>query len=361
MNHSTNKIALFLKAMLMGFCGLAIPGLSASTIAIIFLVYYDMIYAISHIFKQPKKCIPFLLTLVAGYGVGGLLGAIAINTIYIAFPVPMIGAVLGFLIGTIPRMTVETRKDFKKPANIVVMAVVAIIFTLYTFLVSGDQNLVFEANNIAFPKDYIAMFAVGVVTSTTLVIPGVDFAVTLMALGYYYALIGLMGDIRLLLMYPSRLFVLLAYVVGYGVGSFFLSKGLRYLSKRYPRQVHCVNYALVCIAPLIVLKKCVFDNDNFWVHFTGPQMVWAIVLFGVGFFAYTWIPFILRYVGLLPKNVQEEAEKNAQAARADEPPPAPAGETDSIDAAEAEIRVEEGKTSPSIPDNDQNPTNHTNP
>lgn len=318
MNHSRNKLALFFIAMLMGFCGLAIPGLSSSTIAIIFLVYYDMIYAISHVFSQPKKSLTFLAVLVAGYAAGSLVGAVAVNTVYIAFPVPMVGAVLGFLIGTIPRMTVETRKDFKKPVNILIMVVVAILFLLYTFLVSSKQDLIFE--EIRF-VDYFILFFVGVVTSTTLVIPGVDFAVTLMALGYYYALINLMGNFVLLITNPARLILFLSYVVGYGVGSFFLSKGLRYLTKRYPRQVHCVNYALVCVAPLIVLKKCVVDNDNFWVHFTGPQMVWAIVLFAAGFFAYTWIPFVLRYVGLLPKNTEAAAAAIEQAAKAAKPVP----------------------------------------
>lgn len=319
MNHSRNKLALFFIATLMGFCGLAIPGLSASTIAIIFFVYYDMIYAISHVFSQPKKSITFLAILVSGYAVGSLVGAVAVNTVYIAFPVPMVGAVLGFLIGTIPRMTVETRKDFKKPVNILIMIVVAILFLLYTFFVSSKQDLIFE--EIRFPMDYIIFFFVGVVTSTTLVIPGVDFAVTLMALGYYYALINLMGNFVTLITNPARLFLFLSYVVGYGVGSFFLSKGLRYLTKRYPRQLHCVNYALVCVAPLIVLKKCVIDNDNFWVHFTGPQMVWAIVLFAAGFFAYTWIPFVLRYVGLIPKNTEAVAAEIVQAAKSAEPMP----------------------------------------
>ena len=321
MTHPRSKISLYLISVLMGFCGLAIPGLSASTIAIIFLVYYDMIYAISHILSQPKKSITFLLILVGGYATGALVGAVAVNTIYINFPVPMVAAVLGFLVGTIPRMTVETRQDFKKPANWVVMIVVAIVFLLYTFLISSKQELVFVENQISFPKDYIIMAAVGMVTSTTLVIPGVDFAVTLMALGYYYALIDLMGNIGSMILFPSRLFLFLAYVIGYGIGSFFLSKGLRYLLKHFPRQLHCVNYALVCVAPLIVIKKCIIDNSNFMAHFTGPQMVWAIVLFAVGFFAYTWVPVVLRYVGLLPKNVQEEANKRAEAARSDQPSP----------------------------------------
>ncbi len=313
------KISLFFVGVLMGFCGLAVPGLSASTIGIIFMVYYDMIYAISHILKQPKKSIPFLALLVSGYGVGALVGAVAVNTVYDRFPIPMVAAVLGFLLGSIPRMTVENRKDFKKPVNWVIMAGVAVAFLAYTFFVSAGQELVFVGNNIQFPLDYIIMFCVGMITSTTLVIPGVDFAVTLMALGYYFALIDLVGDFPSLILYPSRLFVLLAYVIGYGVGSFFLSKGLRYLTKRFPRQVECVNFALVCVAPVVVIKKCIIDNANFWKHFTGPQMVWAIALFAAGFFAYTWVPVVLRHVGILPKNALDTAVERADAARHDVP------------------------------------------
>lgn len=337
-----NKLSLFFKGVLMGFCGLAIPGLSASTIAIIFLVYYDMIYAISHILKQPKKSLTFLAILIMGYGVGGLVGAVAVSTIFAQFPLPMVGAVLGFLLGTIPRMTVETKDDFKKPANWVVMVVVAIVFLLYTFLVSSHQDLVFVENEIRFPLDYIIMAVVGMVTATTLVVPGVDFAVTLMALGYYFALIDLMGNVKMLLLYPSRLFVLLTYIIGYGIGAFFFSKGLRYLSKRFPRQMHCVNYALVCVAPLVVIKKCIWDNENFWLHFTGPQMVWAIALFAAGFFAYTWIPIILRYVGLVPKDTMKTAMKRADAARND----VPLEEMIEEERREAEAEKQESSTDP---------------
>ena len=62
-----NKLSLYLKGILIGFCSLAVPGLSASTIAIVLVVYYDMIYAISHILKKPKQSIGFLLVLLGGF------------------------------------------------------------------------------------------------------------------------------------------------------------------------------------------------------------------------------------------------------------------------------------------------------
>ena len=81
-----SKISLFLKGIVIGAASLGVPGLSASTIAIVLLVYYDMIYAISHILKKPKQSISFLLVLLAGYGIGCLAGAWAVNALYELYP-----------------------------------------------------------------------------------------------------------------------------------------------------------------------------------------------------------------------------------------------------------------------------------
>ena len=312
-----NKTTLFLKGILIGFASLAVPGLSASTIAIVLLVYYDMIYAISHIFKKPKQSLTFLGVLVSGYAVGAIGGAVAVNTLYIRFPVPVIAAVLGFLVASIPRMVAESRADFKRWQNILIMLVVGAIFLVYALVITDGQTVSFDV--IRFPLDYILMAAVGFVTSVTLVIPGVDFAVTLMAMGYYYAFINLVGDFAALLLHPTRLFLLLAYLIGYGVGSFLLSKGLRYLIRRFPRQLHSVNLALVMIAPVIVIKKCVIDNPGIHAHETWQQFVWAFITFAAGYTAFTWVPMLCRYLGIIPKQAENAILAEAVAARNDVP------------------------------------------
>ena len=316
-----NKLVLFLKGILIGFASLGVPGLSASTIAIVLFVYYDMIYAISHIFSKPKKSLSFLAVLLMGYAIGCLGGAWAVNTLYVLYPIPVIAAVLGFLIGSVPRMVAESKDDFKHWPNWVVMVVVASVFLVYALVITNGQSVSFET--ISFPKDYIMILIVGIVTSTTLVIPGVDFAVTLMALGYYYAFIDLVGNFSALFASPSRLFLLAAYLIGYGIGSFAFSKGLRYLIKRFPRQLHCVNLAMVTVAPIIVIKKCIIDNPNektMLVNISWKAWVWAFIMFAAGYFAFTWVPMLLRYVGLLPKNTAKAAAQTAEAARNEQAP-----------------------------------------
>ncbi len=310
-----NKIALFFKGILIGFASLGVPGLSASTIAIVLLVYYDMIYAISHIFSKPKKSLLFLLVLLAGYGIGCIGGAWMVNTLYVKYPIPVIAAVLGFLIGSIPRMVADSKDDFKRWPNWVVMISVASIFLVYALVITNGQSVSFDKELVL--SDYIMMMLVGIVTSTTLVIPGVDFAVTLMALGYYYAFIGLVGNLGALITTPSRLMLLVFYLVGYGIGSFAFSKGLRYLIKRFPRQLNCVNLAMVAVAPIIVVKKCLIDNPNektMLVNISWKAWTWAFIMFAAGYFAFTWVPMLLRYLGIVPKNAEKVAVKVANAA-----------------------------------------------
>ena len=121
----SKHILLLLKGVLIGVASLGVPGLSASTIAIVLFVYYDLIYAISHIFSEPKKSWTFLGFLLTGYAIGCFGGAWAVNTLYMQFPVPVIAAVLGFLIGSLPRMVAESKEDFKRWSNWVVMVAVA--------------------------------------------------------------------------------------------------------------------------------------------------------------------------------------------------------------------------------------------
>ena len=67
----------FIKSSLLGFfIGLAIivPGISGSTIAILFKLYDKIIYAISNIFKKFKICFIFLLPIIIGLLIGVLLG-----------------------------------------------------------------------------------------------------------------------------------------------------------------------------------------------------------------------------------------------------------------------------------------------
>ena len=87
---SKSKLLTFVLGIFIGLA-VIIPGVSGSTIAIIFSLYTAMLYALGNVFNDFKRCIVFLIPLglgaVVGFGagfigvVGTLLLCIPINAI----------------------------------------------------------------------------------------------------------------------------------------------------------------------------------------------------------------------------------------------------------------------------------------
>ena len=70
------------KSALLGFIiGLAVivPGISGSTVAIIFKLYDQFLYALGNLFKKFKQCFIFLLPIGIGIVVGFLTGLIGVK------------------------------------------------------------------------------------------------------------------------------------------------------------------------------------------------------------------------------------------------------------------------------------------
>ena len=78
--------------------------------------------------------------------------------------------------------------------------------------------------------------------------------------------------------------------------------------------------ALIFVAPVIVIEKCVLTNPLVdLMHTSWKQWVWAFITFAAGYFAYTWVPMLCRHLRLIPPNSAEVIAKEADAARHDIP------------------------------------------
>ena len=284
------KLIVYLKGILLGFVGLAIPGLSASTIALEVNIYYEMIDAISNLFKRFKTSIIFLIFLVLGYFSGGFIGSVIIHTVYNDFPLIIILLIIGFILGGIPNMYHNLKPGLKKVSCYITMLVIIAGLLAFTFLVKNGEQITFENMEIS---DYIILFFVGIFTSSTLVIPGVDFAVLLISIGYYQALISLIAEIFVFQDLLHKLLVLGVYLVGYGIGSFLLSKVIKLLLDKFQIQSQFASFAFVIIAPFIVIKKGIIDNPNYSCN-TIQCIIGAVL--GIG--AFLGMFFAMRYFRL---------------------------------------------------------------
>lgn len=270
------KIHICLKGILIGFVSVAIPGLSASTIAIILGIYYSMIHAISELFKSFKESIVFLLLLIIGYAIGAFIGANLVSILYNHFPLVMVFVTLGFIIGSLPKMIRGIKPYLNKISNWLVVFFIWLALLLFSFLIIQKEEVTLTLNMPI--EDYLWLAIIGIITAGTLVIPGMDFAVVLLSLGYYHSIMGLMNVFSA--NFLSNFFILCVYLAGYGLGAFLLSKLIQKLAKKYEVKMQFANFAFVAISPFLVVKQGIINNPYFEQHriIDDKSFVIAIVL-----------------------------------------------------------------------------------
>lgn len=271
---------LLIKGILIGFISIAIPGLSASTIAIILGVYYSMINSISSIFKDFKKSVVFLAILILGYAIGSLGGAFMISTVYEIAPLPLIFCILGLIIGSLPKMFKDLMPYRKQISNWIVMTLVIVILIVYSYIIIEGKQVTFDNMEV---YDYILLAFVGFITSVTLVVPGVDFAVVLLACGYYYAIINAISDLMTFNNVLHNVIVLATYLISYGIGAFCCSKIINKLIVKHEVKMKFINLGFVLASPGVVIRKCIIDNPNYAATYSNGKLALGIVLAVLGF------------------------------------------------------------------------------
>ena len=202
MKNKENKAALdapigkhslkqwFLALILGIFIGLAviIPGVSGSTIAIIFGLYVGMLYAFGNILNDFKRCFIFLLPIGIGAVVGFLAGFIVIQKVFGIYLFQIICLFVGLMAGAVPALTNEL-KGAKASALRVTLMVIGVLIPIaigvVSIILTGDASESSETFT-SFPVwRYILYFPLGFIVSITQIVPGLSATAILMAVGQF--------------------------------------------------------------------------------------------------------------------------------------------------------------------------------
>ena len=187
----------WLKSALLGFLigiGVVVPGISGSTIAIIFGLYAQMLFAIGNVFKNFKRCITFLLPILLGMVVGMLLGLIFVKSLINLLPFAMICLFAGLMCGAFPAVLNEI-KDVKITAkNFLILllgALVPVALGVISVLLSSNGSSVEIVELFKAPKWWFILLCVpvGYLMGVTQVVPGLSATALLMMFGIFTALV----------------------------------------------------------------------------------------------------------------------------------------------------------------------------
>lgn len=188
---------LFLKGILVGFGGIA-PGLSGSILLIIFGLYRRTLDALGSLLKNFRENIRFLLPLVGGMVTGVLLFSKAVNFLLSAYEMPTRFCFLGLILGTVPMVWKEVKKQGFRPG-----------YYGLILLSAAAGAWFFTANADAFPQvtdpSLVQSVLLGVAVAATAIIPGVDPAAFLSTLGFYEMYIRALAEFSMPILLPMAL------------------------------------------------------------------------------------------------------------------------------------------------------------
>lgn len=268
------------------FIGLAIiaPGVSGSTVAIIFKLYDKLIYAFGNVLRRFVDCVKFLLPILVGAVAGFLLGFFAIQKLMEVAPFAVIGLFGGMMIGAFPAVADEIKGAQKSAPRIALFLVGLIvpvaISVATTFASEGARPI----EGLQW-YHYIMFVLIGYVVAITQVVPGLSATAILMAFGYFSSI---MNSVHLDY-WQSNPMILLVYVcmvLGFVIGLVSFSKLLDII---FAKARTTAFFAIVGLSLGSVVT--IFFNSDIYAVYTDwsangvavADLIVGILLFVVGF------------------------------------------------------------------------------
>ena len=275
-------------AVLGFFIGLAVivPGISGSTVAIIFKLYDQFLYALGNLLKKFKKCFVFLLPIGIGLVLGVLLGFVAVKKLLEFLPFAIVCLFAGLMVGAFPAVTDEIKEATRTKKRVA-------LFALGVFLpvVIGGVSAWLSKNGAqgnAFDGirwwHFLLAFLLGSVMSVTQIVPGLSASAFLMAVGWFSSLVDSVS-VTYWRENPAIFLVYAGLALGFLIGLLGFSKALTVL---FARARHTAYFMIVGLSLGSILSM--FCNGDIlavymsWAEKTAVNPILDILL-GVALFA----------------------------------------------------------------------------
>ena len=255
----------FFKGIIVGIGGVA-PGLSGSVLLIIFGLYRQTLDALGSLLADFKRNFRFLLPLVLGMFTGVLLFSRVIDFCITVHEMPTRCCFLGLILGTLPMVWKEVRKEGFAPRFYLVIALSAVVGTI-----------LFTLNTDMFPQvtdpNLLQKISLGIAVAATAIVPGVDPAVFLSTLGFYEMYVHALATLELT--------VLLPMLIGLGAGAVGISFLMSTLFRRFYTATYAVIFGIfLSMIPNMLSEDCILG----WNIISAVSVLLALLGFAVSFY-----------------------------------------------------------------------------
>ncbi len=280
----------FLKGIVVGL-GAVAPGLSGSILLVIFGLYQKIVSTVSHIFKGFKKNILFLLPLALGIGSGMVIFSKLIDIPITHFPMQTYYAFLGLILGTIPMVLREVKREGFHPKYYILMAVAAVGGAAFFLL---NQGLF---PNITDPT-ILQCIGLGLTVAAAYLVPGVDSFAILSAFGLYNLWKDSLGNLNLRVLIPAG--------IGLCIGGILISLLFNKLLAKWYTGTYSVVFGLFLAVILNYITKEIATECP--TPALNVQTVVSFILLVVGFAASLLFSQLENIVARIQKKKPTDAE-----------------------------------------------------
>ncbi len=234
-------IYLFLVGIIIG-TAMIIPGVSGGVMAVIFNVYNKMIEALTNLFKDFKKNFIFLSVLGLGILVGAIWFSRIMMFLYVHHEVETKLSFIGLILGGVPYLFKEVKKNTNKTVDYKVMLITIILSLVLWYVSCNIVKIDLDSSNNLFIGTF-NLFLAGFIYSVGKVIPGVSGSFLLIIIGMYeYVLKVISSPFSLT---KIELLKLIPFLIGLILGVFILLKLINRLLKKRFRLVYSIIIGFV--------------------------------------------------------------------------------------------------------------------
>lgn len=244
-----------LKGVVIGIANI-IPGVSGGTMAVSMGIYDKMIHCVTHLFKEFKKSVQFLLPIFIGAGIGLLGLTFVIQAAFERFPMPTNFLFIGLIVGGLPAVWKKVQGQKISVGH----AIAALaFFALVVGMAAIGEAEGRTADMSLGPVQMVKFFGVGMIASATMIIPGVSGSMVLLLLGYYNAILDtITGFLKALVAFDMpaimhNLGIIIPMGLGIVFGIFAIAKIIEIVFAKFPLYAYWAIIGLIVASPFAII------------------------------------------------------------------------------------------------------------
>lgn len=268
-----------LKGMVVGVANI-IPGVSGGTMMVSMGIYDKLIHCLTHLFKEFKESMKFLIPIFVGVGIALVGLSFIIQPAFEHFPLQTSCLFIGLIVGGLPAAWKKVKGKGIKVSYIIPFLVFFVLVVGLALIGEKEGN----AADLTFGLwSCIKLFVVGIIASATMVIPGVSGSMMLLLLGYYNPIVSAIKNfVTALASFDMQGIlqgcgVLVPAGVGIVVGIFAIAKLIEVVFEKFPMQAYWAIIGLIVASPFAVLLMAQLGT------ITAVSVAVSVVTFAIGF------------------------------------------------------------------------------